>query len=180
MRVFANGRNFGTVLCARSINPFEGGRWRLRQMRASGCTDLTAMGIESFFVCSLLILLGLRKSEKSKKIAVKSTILRHGSGANRKLKTCRRGAHPEVKPKNRVGKSLVGKKLGPSWVQNRLMSSRRHDNSRGNALLWLVRILWLANCYFSLAAGHVTLFHFVLGLARIELVVADSKGIGAG
>jgi hypothetical protein len=39
--------------------------------------------------------------------------------------------------------------------------------------------VWLANCYFSLAAGHVTL-HFVLGLARIEVVVADSKGIGAG
>jgi len=32
----------------------------------------------------------------------------------------------------------------------------------------------------SPAAGHVTLLHFVLGLARIELVVADSKGIGAG
>ena len=38
---------------ARSIEPFEGGRWRLRQMRASGYTDLTAMGIESLFVCSL-------------------------------------------------------------------------------------------------------------------------------
>jgi hypothetical protein len=49
------------VLCARSIEPFEGGRWRLRRMRASGCTDITAMGIESFFVCSLLILLGLGK-----------------------------------------------------------------------------------------------------------------------
>ena len=55
----------GEVLCARSIEPFEGGRWRLRRMRASGCTDLTAMGIESFFVCSLLILLGLGKSEKT-------------------------------------------------------------------------------------------------------------------
>jgi hypothetical protein len=50
---------------ARLINPFEGSRWRLRRMRTSGCTDLTAMGIESFFVCSLLILLGLGKSEKS-------------------------------------------------------------------------------------------------------------------
>jgi hypothetical protein len=40
----------------------EGGRWRLR---ASGCTDLTAMGIESFVVCSLLILLGLGKSENT-------------------------------------------------------------------------------------------------------------------
>jgi hypothetical protein len=27
---------------------------------------------------------------------------------------------------------------------------------------------------------HVTLLHSVLGLARIELVIADSKGIGAG
>ena len=51
--------------CARPVEPFEGGRWRLRRMRASGCTDLTAMGIESFFVCSLLILLGLGKSEKT-------------------------------------------------------------------------------------------------------------------
>jgi hypothetical protein len=32
----------------------------------------------------------------------------------------------------------------------------------------------------SLAAGHVTLLHSVLGLGRIELVVADSKSIGAG
>ena len=45
-------------------------------MRASGCTDLTAMGIESFFVCSLLILLGLGKSEKPR-IAVKSSNLWH-------------------------------------------------------------------------------------------------------
>jgi hypothetical protein len=47
------------------MEPLEGGRWRLRRMRASGCTDLTAMEIESFFVCSLLILLGLGKSEES-------------------------------------------------------------------------------------------------------------------
>jgi hypothetical protein len=53
------------VLRARSIEPFEGGRWRLRRMRASGCTDLTAMGIESFFDCNLLILLGLVKSEET-------------------------------------------------------------------------------------------------------------------
>jgi hypothetical protein len=37
---------------ARSIEPFKGGRWRLRRMRASGCTDLTVMGIESFFVAA--------------------------------------------------------------------------------------------------------------------------------
>jgi hypothetical protein len=64
-RVFAKARSPGDVLGARSIEPFEGERWRLRRMRASGCTDLTAMGIESFFVCSLLILLGLGKSEKT-------------------------------------------------------------------------------------------------------------------
>jgi hypothetical protein len=33
---------------------------------------------------------------------------------------------------------------------------------------------------FRLAAGHVTLLPSVLGLALIELMVADSKGIGAG
>ena len=38
-------------------------------------------------------------------------------------------------------------------------------------------VLWLASCYFSLAAGHVALLHFVLGLARIELVVADLKAL---
>ncbi len=31
-----------------------------------------------------------------------------------------------------------------------------------------------------LAAGHVTLLHSVAGLARIELLVADFKGIRAG
>jgi N-acyl-D-aspartate/D-glutamate deacylase len=33
---------------------------------------------------------------------------------------------------------------------------------------------------FRLAAGHVTLLHSVLGLTLIEVVVADSKGTGAG
>lgn len=32
----------------------------------------------------------------------------------------------------------------------------------------------------SSVAGHVTLLHSVRGLARIELLVADCKGIGAG
>jgi hypothetical protein len=45
---FREGSKFGTMFRAGSINPFEGGRWRLRWMRASGSTDLTAMGIESF------------------------------------------------------------------------------------------------------------------------------------
>lgn len=47
---------------ARSIKPFESGRWRLRRMRANSSPDLMAMGIESFFVCNLLILRGLEKS----------------------------------------------------------------------------------------------------------------------
>jgi hypothetical protein len=64
MRVFANGGNSA--------------RWsaRVRLIRlnvgAGGCggrglvagPDLTAMGIESFFVCRVLILLGLGQSEK--------------------------------------------------------------------------------------------------------------------
>jgi hypothetical protein len=43
-RVFAKSVKSGEVLCARSIEPFEGGRWRLRRMRASGYSDLTAYG----------------------------------------------------------------------------------------------------------------------------------------
>jgi hypothetical protein len=58
------------------------------------------------------------------------------------------------------------------------------DHSRGALVLGLFRdgwALWLANCYFSpLPPEHVTLLHFVLGLVRIELVVADSKDIGGG
>jgi hypothetical protein len=52
---------------ARSIKPFalEGGRWWLRQTRAYGSPNLTAMGIQSFLVCSLLILRDLQESEKS-------------------------------------------------------------------------------------------------------------------
>ena len=56
----------GEVLCARSIEPFA------LKVAAGGCggcglmvgPGLTVMGIESFFVCSLLILHGLGKSEK--------------------------------------------------------------------------------------------------------------------
>jgi hypothetical protein len=47
------------VLCALSIEPFEGGRWRRGGYEPMAGSDLTAMGIESFFVCSLFILLGL-------------------------------------------------------------------------------------------------------------------------
>ena len=47
----------GEVLFARSIEPFEGGRWRLRGR------GLKAMGIQSFSGCNLLILLWLIKSE---------------------------------------------------------------------------------------------------------------------
>jgi hypothetical protein len=32
------------VLCARSIEPFEGGRWRLRWMRANGWTRSNGYG----------------------------------------------------------------------------------------------------------------------------------------
>jgi hypothetical protein len=39
--------------------------------------------------------------------------------------------------------------------------------------------LWLANCYFAICR-HVTLSHSVLGLARLELVVAHFKGVRAG
>jgi hypothetical protein len=53
-------------LCERSIKPLEGSRWRLRRMRLTASGDLMAMGIESFFVRSLLILHGLEKSEESK------------------------------------------------------------------------------------------------------------------
>ncbi len=57
----------GEVLFALSIEPFA------LKVAAGGCggcglmagPGLTAMGIESFFVCSLLILHGLGKSEKS-------------------------------------------------------------------------------------------------------------------
>jgi hypothetical protein len=34
----------GEVLCARSIEPFEGGRWRLRWMRANGWTRSNGYG----------------------------------------------------------------------------------------------------------------------------------------
>jgi hypothetical protein len=34
----------GEALCARSIEPFEGGRWRLRWMRANGWTRSNGYG----------------------------------------------------------------------------------------------------------------------------------------
>ena len=34
----------GEVLCARSIEPFKGGRWRLRWMRASGWSRSNGYG----------------------------------------------------------------------------------------------------------------------------------------
>jgi hypothetical protein len=54
----------GEMLCARSIKPLEGGRWRLRRMRADGRPQSNGYGIESFFVCSLLILRDLQKSKE--------------------------------------------------------------------------------------------------------------------
>jgi hypothetical protein len=34
----------GEALCARSIEPFEGGRWRLRRMRANGWSRSNGYG----------------------------------------------------------------------------------------------------------------------------------------
>ena len=41
------------------------------------------------------------------------------------------------------------------------------------------RHLWLANCYFA-SRRACNIVTFVAGLARIELVVADFKGVRAG
>jgi hypothetical protein len=46
----------GTVLCARSIQPFERGRWRLRRMRVKG-PDTNGYGNSIFsLICKLLVL----------------------------------------------------------------------------------------------------------------------------
>jgi hypothetical protein len=77
-------------------------------------------------------------------------------------------------PRTQTPDDLIG---SFSKVDRRPQQSRVLGKSRSH---WCLTEVWLANCYFSFAAGHVTLLHFVLGLARIELVVADFKGIGAG
>ena len=41
---FHKNVKLGEVLCARSIEPFEGGRWRLRWMRANGWTRSNGYG----------------------------------------------------------------------------------------------------------------------------------------
>jgi len=41
---FHESVKLGEVLCARSIEPFEGGRWRLRWMRAIGWTRSNGYG----------------------------------------------------------------------------------------------------------------------------------------
>ncbi len=41
---FHKSAKSGEVLCARSIEPFEGGRWRLRRMRASGFSRSNGYG----------------------------------------------------------------------------------------------------------------------------------------
>jgi hypothetical protein len=41
---FHESVKLGEVLCARSIEPFEGGRWRLRRMRANGWTRSNGYG----------------------------------------------------------------------------------------------------------------------------------------
>jgi len=45
---FHESVKLGEVLCARSIEPFEGGRWWLRRMRVNGWTRSNGYGIESF------------------------------------------------------------------------------------------------------------------------------------
>jgi hypothetical protein len=64
-RVFSNGRN--SARCSARVRLI---RLKVGAGGCGGCglvagPDLTAMGIESFFVCSLLILLGLGKSKKT-------------------------------------------------------------------------------------------------------------------
>jgi hypothetical protein len=41
---FHESVKLGEVLCARSIEPFEGGRWWLRRMRANGWTRSNGYG----------------------------------------------------------------------------------------------------------------------------------------
>jgi len=41
---FHESVKLGEVLCARSIEPFEGGHWRLRWMRANGWTRSNGYG----------------------------------------------------------------------------------------------------------------------------------------
>jgi hypothetical protein len=61
----------GEALCARSIEPFEGGRWQLRWMRVNGWTGRTAMVIESFFVLQPIDFAGLRKIGGKRKSQLK-------------------------------------------------------------------------------------------------------------
>ena len=65
MRVFANGRN--SAQCSARVRLI---RLKVGAGGCGGCglvaaPDITAMGIESFLVCSLLILLDLGKSEEN-------------------------------------------------------------------------------------------------------------------
>jgi hypothetical protein len=62
---FREGAKLGEVLCARSIESLEGGRCGCGGCGLMAGAHLAAMGIESFFVCSLLILHGLGKSQES-------------------------------------------------------------------------------------------------------------------
>jgi hypothetical protein len=62
------------------------------------------------------------------------------------------------------------------WATNR--PSSRQGAISYSAAVWLWGVA--GELLFRVAAGHVTLLHSVLGLAQIEVVVADPKGIGAG
>jgi hypothetical protein len=80
----------------------------------------------------------------------------------------------------------MGMKLSRGWLwrfQNGLSLRRRENYDLWSLSIFAARMksftVWLAELLFRLAAGHVTL-HSVLGLARIEVAIADSKGIGAG
>src|SRR5260370_27865729 len=77
MRVFANGRDSRTVLCARSINPFEGGRWRLRRMRASGCTPSNGFWDLIFFCFAPFYFFLVWANRGKKKTQVKNLPFRH-------------------------------------------------------------------------------------------------------
>jgi hypothetical protein len=60
------------MLCARSINPFEGGRWWLRRMRASGCTLYNGYGDSIFFRLQPIDFARLRKIREKRKSQLKA------------------------------------------------------------------------------------------------------------
>jgi len=57
---------------ARSINPFEGGRWRLRRMRANGWTRSNGYGNWILFRLQPIDFAGLRKIRGKRKSQLKA------------------------------------------------------------------------------------------------------------